>query len=150
MLFKFVIPMAAKTCTDLFSANSDLTFLYTGSVQIGISKNPTIQSDLVEISSSSVAVPAENNTKATKASMIPRRKTATDKYETDETKNLTTKELQRLVLLQQFQTATLQKEYYQKRLQKLQSENDNIHQQTGDTFLDNITVDGDTSYYNLN
>ena len=78
--------------------------------------------------------------------MIPRRKTATDKYETDETKNLTTKELQRLVLLQQFQTATLQKEYYQKKLQKLQSENDNIHQQTRDTFLDNITVDGDTSY----
>lgn len=49
----------------------------------------------------------------------PKKKLATDKYETDETRALTTKELQRLVLLQQYRTSIVQNEYYEKKLEMI-------------------------------
>lgn len=50
----------------------------------------------------------------------PKKKLATEKYETDETRKMTTKELQRLVLLQQYKTSVVQQQYYEKKLEMMQ------------------------------
>lgn len=55
------------------------------------------------------------------AKVPPRRPSSITKYETEETKLLTTKELQRLTLLQQFHAATVQIEYVKMKKDKLQS-----------------------------
>lgn len=68
------------------------------------------------------------------------KKTALDPFETNVTKNLTQKELQRLVLLQQLKTAEVQEQYFKRKLQYLQQKMCNS---------DNIVKHGNDTYYNM-
>jgi len=72
-------------------------------------------------------------------SLPPKKNLATEKYETDETRGLTTKELQRLVLLQQYNASKVQKEYYEKKLEMMQCK-----ESTPETL-----VDGNKTYFKL-
>lgn len=72
----------------------------------------------------------------------PRKKTPLDEYETDTTKNLTQKELQRLVLLQQLKTAEVQEQYYKEKLQILRDKDVNVSR-------DDIVQDGSKTFYNM-
>ncbi|KAI4470569.1 hypothetical protein MML48_1g02358 [Holotrichia oblita] len=74
-------------------------------------------------------------------SLLPTRKnkTATEKYETIETKGLTTKELQPLVLLEQYRTTRVQREYYEKKLERMKREDSTA----------NVVNKEDVTYYNL-
>lgn len=102
-----------------------------GPMQIGVemppkSKQPTNNPETYETASTLPILPTK-------------RKLSTDKFETDDTKVLSLKELQRLVLLQQYRTSKIQQEYYEKKLEIIKSNNSSTN-----TFND----DGNT-YFNL-
>lgn len=64
-----------------------------------------------------------------------------EKYKTDETKGLTTSELQRLVLLEQLKTARIQNRYFKEKVERMEPKNS--HQ------IQNITTDGASSYFSI-
>lgn len=72
----------------------------------------------------------------------PTKKTALDQFETNTTKKLSTKELQRLVLLQQLKTAEVQEEYFKQKLILLK-------EKLADDTQNNIVQEGGCSYYNI-
>lgn len=73
--------------------------------------------------------------------ILPQRKSSSlDQYETDETKSLTTAELQRLVLLEQLKTARIQREYFEAKLGR---------NSRNDLPARDITVEGSNTYINL-
>jgi hypothetical protein len=77
--------------------------------------------------------------------MPPRRKSSFDHYETEETRKLGNKELQRLVLLHQLKTAKLQQEYYTKKIEAMEDNQFNSNQ----NFSNKQTIiveEGDKSY----
>lgn len=113
-----------------------------GAMHIGIQEGessletrnqPTLQRDASEAvhdqaSSSEIARPQPSEVTHERpcrtrsdVTMLPKkRKLATEKYETDETRELSTKELQRFVLLQQYKTSVVQQQYYEMKLEHMQ------------------------------
>ena len=70
----------------------------------------------------------------------PKKILATEKYEADETRKMTYKELQRLVLLQQYKTSVVQQQYYEKKLEMMQR-----HEKS----TPKTVSDGSQSYFKL-
>ncbi|KAG8299209.1 hypothetical protein J6590_108271 [Homalodisca vitripennis] len=62
--------------------------------------------------------PETHGTVSAQPNLPPKRKLPTEKFETEETKVL-----QRLVLLQQYQTSKIQQEYYEKKLEIIKRNN---------------------------
>ncbi|CAH1110533.1 unnamed protein product [Psylliodes chrysocephalus] len=97
-----------------------------GALQVGI-KDGSTQHRVSEASTTrketeTAIKPQSSSTKTVESPLPTRKKTPIEKYETNETKGLTTKELQRLVLLEQYQTTKIQREYYEKKLQRMTRE----------------------------
>lgn len=114
-----------------------------GALQIGIEDGST-QHTVSEASTTreeteSAIKPQSSSVKTVESLLPTRKKTATEKYETNETKGLTTKELQRLVLLEQYRTTRLQREYYEKKLERMKREESAA----------NIVNEGELAYYNM-
>lgn len=86
-----------------------------GAMQVGVKGN---SQDV--LTSTSCSKESEEARATTSQLGLPKiRKLATEKYETEETRGLTTKELQRLVLLQQYKTSKVQQQYYEKKLENV-------------------------------
>ncbi|KAK9680732.1 hypothetical protein QE152_g38859 [Popillia japonica] len=95
-----------------------------GAMQMGIDEGST-QHTVSEASAMREETESAIKSSSVKTfeSLLPTRKrTTTEKYETIETKGLTTKELQRLVLLEQYRTTRVQREYYEKKLERMKRE----------------------------
>ncbi|KAI4462016.1 hypothetical protein MML48_5g00018908 [Holotrichia oblita] len=106
--------------------------IYEGSTQHTVSEASAMREETESVIKSSSVKTVE--------SLLPTRKiTATEKYETMETKGLTTKELQRLVLLEQYRTTRVQREYYEKKLERMKRKDS----------IANVVNEVDITYYNL-
>lgn len=114
-----------------------------GSMQIGIGDGFTQQRESEAFTTreeTESAIKPQSSSVKTVESLLPtRKKTATEVYETNETKGLTTKELQRLVLLEQYRTTRVQREYYEKKLKRMKREESTA----------NIFNEGEVTYYNM-
>lgn len=107
-----------------------------GALEVGVSCTDT-NADF-QIPSTSRCVQDASCTSALVRPPFPsKRKLVTDKYETVETEQLSTKELQRLVLLQQYHTSVIQHEYYSRKLEKM-----------GENITKTVT-EGNTTFFNL-
>lgn len=99
-----------------------------GAIQCGVkhSADKTKSPDSLSPSTSQIGLPvlveAEHNTKVSRP-LPPQKETAIDQFETEVTKKLDNKQLQRLVLLQQLKTAQVQEEYFKEKLKMLQQKN---------------------------
>lgn len=115
-------------------------------MQIGV-KKPKFPEETVGItaSSSTTSDDVQIDNVIERNSMPLPRKSALDQYETEETRKLPTKELQRLVLLHQLKTAKLQQDYYSKKIQTMESKQFNVNKNTYDKQT-NIAVEGDKCY----
>ncbi|KAK9679718.1 hypothetical protein QE152_g39775 [Popillia japonica] len=112
-----------------------------GAMQMGIDEGST-QHTVSEASAMREETESAIKSSSVKTfeSLLPTRKrTAIEKYETIETKGLTTKELQRLVLLEQYRTTRVQREYYEKKLERMKREDSTA----------NVVNERDVTYYNL-
>lgn len=124
-----------------------------GAMQVGVIENrqtgiqPGVignSNDLLSMGSTSCTKQTDKvNVTASQAILPKKRKLATEKYEMEETRGLTTKELQRLVLLQQYRTSMIQKQYYEKKLEIMKRQ-DNYKENNPKTF-----IDGNKTYLSL-
>ena len=111
-----------------------------GAMQIGIDDGSTqhrvSEASITREETDSAIKPQSTSAKTVESLLPTRRKTATEKYETNETKGLTNKELQRLVLLEQYRTSRVQREYYEKKLERMKREEStaNIVNERGVTY----------------
>lgn len=111
-----------------------------GAMQFGVGETHESVESLPSKRKLSTEKPETHEAVSAQPILPPKRKLPTDKFETDETKVLTNKELQRLVLLQQYRRSKIQQEYYEKKLEIINRKN---------ISSVNTINDGNNSYFNL-